>query len=116
MRTDAEWRASFAELEYLDENSERLFDRYTSSVGAGECDAALERFFAYLVYRHASVAESYADLRVRVCFALLLERLAATLIDGGLSVVTAIRTVSEEIEYSEDNTADLLFEIECMEI
>lgn len=116
MRTDLEWRATLAELEYLDEEKRKLFSTYTSAIGAAKCDTELERFLAYLVYRHASVAQSYADLRVRVCFALLLERLAAALIVGGMPVLTAIRTVSEEIEYSENNIADLLFEIECMEI
>ena len=77
----------------------------------------MTRFLAYLVFRHVSVAESQDNLRARVGFCLLLLAIFENMIaEGELTfeeIVESARIVSEEIEYSEDNTASLIFEIEC---
>ena len=110
------WNEAFSSLEYLDStrigllaigkhSSNRDFDQY------------LTRFLAYLVFRHVSVAESQDNLRARVGFCLLLSAIFENMIaEGELNfeeIVESARIVSEEIEYSEDNTASLIFEIEC---
>ena len=76
-----------------------------------------ERFFAYLVFRHLSIAENYDDLRARLGFCLLLVRMlerAGSFSDSFDELCLAARIISEEIEYSEENTAALIFEMECL--
>ena len=65
-----------------------------------------ERFLAYLIYRHASPAEGEADFRLGVGLALLITEIFAALIGGekGVLPVQAARILSEELEYSEENT------------
>ncbi|MBQ8342168.1 MAG: flagellin lysine-N-methylase [Clostridia bacterium] len=95
----------FASLEYLQEAHRELFLRCCDAdVSSGEADLAGERFLAYLIYRHASPAESAEDFRSALWLAFLLERLFRSLTVAGLSPVEAAVTVSEELEYSEDNT------------
>ena len=96
--------ALLEELEYLDGAHRALLTLPL----ADTCDegqaAHAERFFAYLVYRHASAAACEADFRVAVSLAGLLERLFVTLVQNGTPAVQAARIISEELEYSEDNT------------
>ncbi len=78
-----------------------------------------ERFLAYLVYRHVSVAENLEKLRSALAMCLFLadmhERAAVYLSRlGDDGVFEAARMISEEIEYSEENVAALIFEFECM--
>ena len=93
-------------LEYLDGAHKALLislDEPADVTG----DAALycERFLAYLIYRHASAAQDAAAFRTAVGLALLLERLFRALTGGGLlSPVRAAVLLSEEMEYSEENT------------
>ena len=97
------WRGMLEKLEYLDERHKALF----LACGVETCEGhetVRERFLAYLVYRHASPAECAREFGLAVGVALVLERLFAALIAHGLSPVEAAVTVSEEIEYSEDNT------------
>ena len=111
------WNDLFSELEYLDEAHRELIS-VGKECGADELYPYFERFFAYLVFRHMSVAESYDGLRARLGFCLLLlsvlENTAAFSDSTFENVCEAARVVSEEIEYSEDNTADLIFEFECL--
>ncbi len=110
------WNEALAELEYLDNGHRPL-------IGVGECchNEALypyfQRFFAYLVFRHLSVARSAEELRARLGFCLLLlsvlENAAALAEPTFDNICEAARIISEEIEYSQDNTAELIFEMEC---
>lgn len=101
---------TFAQIEYLAESHRALFVGAAqsllplSSLHAPEC----ERFLAYLVYRHASPSVCEAQFARAVRFSLLLTRLFATLRQKGLSAVSAAVTISEEIDYSEENTRALL--------
>ena len=113
--TDDDYNSMLSELEYLhSENIVRL------CVGAREKNEAnspiLERFFAYLVFRHISVADSYDNLRARLAFCILLllvlENFTARGESSFYETVDFARMISEEIEYSEDNTASLIFEFE----
>ena len=97
-------RELFEGLEYLDKAHLPLFTLPLVSECAPEHAEIAERFFAYLVYRHASAAECEVEFRVAVSLAGLLERLLVTLVQSGIPAVRAARIISEELEYSEDNT------------
>ena len=108
-----EWEEILVSLEYLDEGHRGIF-KVGSSYNVGE--EYLERFLAYLIFRHVSIADSYDNLRARLGFCLLLtDILAGFLSDGEHSfaeICDYARIISEEIEYSEDNTDSLIFEFE----
>jgi lysine-N-methylase len=106
-----------ADLEYLDSGNRALFLNFSPSYKQGKGhESALERFFAYLVFRHASSACSLSEFRTGIGFALFLERLAASLLDlGELGAPEVVRMISEEIEYSEENTESIMLEFEFME-
>lgn len=117
IHTTDEWQEIFSSLEMLDESHRVLFE-----VG-GSCENSaavlyLERFLAYLIFRHASVAENYDNLRARVAFCLLLTEVLENFISEAApdeaKIIDAARIISEEIEYSEDNTSALIFEMECV--
>ena len=105
---------AFACLEYLDEDHAGIFkvrglDERESSGGF------MRRFLAYLIFRHVSVAENYEDLRSRIAFCLLLSCVFENFLsksDSKLDVaIDFARIISEEIEYSEDNTSSLIMEM-----
>lgn len=106
-----------SDLEYLDETHREII-----SVGRIDERDGLhtyyERFLAYLMFRHLTVAESYDGLRARLGFCLLLllilENAMADERPDFDTVCHFARIISEEIEYSEDNTAALIFELECL--
>ncbi len=101
-------RACFAGLEYLNEaHRTRFADAYCAEFAPeGAVSDACERFFAYLIFRHASPAEDAADFAVAVSMAHLLTRLLYALArTGEWELAECARVISEELEYSEDNTA-----------
>jgi lysine-N-methylase len=106
------WKDAFSELELLDES-------YRWLLSVGRTDQRSEnhplyiRFFAYLLLRHLSTAASLDELRARLGFCILLTRMLEDGACGGEDIYSLARLISEEIEYSEDNTAALIFEIEC---
>lgn len=108
--SDSAWQDTLAELEYLDDGHRALFTHYTAEPPRPATDeAALERALAYFIYRHTSPAKDESEFRAAVGFSLLCERLLASItphVEGG--VHEAARIVSEELEYSEDNTEALL--------
>lgn len=108
-----EWEEIFKSLEYLDDSHCGLF-KIGGRPGCGE--KYLERFLAYLIFRHMSIAESYDNLRARLGFCLLLTDILADYISSGDrdfgDICDFARIISEEIEYSTDNTDDLIFEFE----
>lgn len=109
-----EWNEILAELEYLDESHREIL---VFREGRGEHYDIYRRFLAYLVFRHVSVAEGYENLRARLGFCLLLTRIFEGLTaESDVSfdcICDLARIISEEIEYSEDNTAELIFEFEA---
>jgi hypothetical protein len=111
---DGTWRKKLSDLEYLDEGHRNLFMNYSSSCRPADADPYLERFLAYLVYRHCTEAFDAEDFLLRLSFCLFCERLAASLIvSQGASSLGAIaelaRIISEELEYSEENTEALTY-------
>ena len=114
--SDEKWNEILFGLEYLDEEHRGLL-----CVGETEASAEqqpyLERFLAYLVFRHVSVAENYENMRARLGFCMLLTRILESFVSKEHptfnQIADFVRIISEEIEYSEDNTSSLIFEIEC---
>ncbi len=116
VRLSSDFDEAFSELEYLEEENLPLFE-----VGGEECRPEVQelalRFFAYLVFRHVSVATDILNLRARVGFCLLLLRMLenATAKPDSLTddaIFDTVRRISSEIEYSEENTSALIFEFE----
>jgi hypothetical protein len=101
-------------LEYLDESHRELFMNYSDKKRAVGWDECLERALAYFVYRHCTEAFDEEDFRARLAFCLFCERLLSSLIVSqgaetvnGIAVLASI--ISEEIEYSENNTEMLTY-------
>ena len=111
------WRKTFNELEYKTDESAKLFTSAISNGTFGR-DELLERFLAYMIYRHVTAAESYTDMRARLSFCLLSAAVLESMtVSSGADTLDEVaelaRIYSDEIEYSEDNTDALIFEIEC---
>ena len=108
--SDSEWCELLAGLEYLDKAHADLFSRYSSMIDpAGNNDEYLERALAYFVYRHCASARDEDEFRASLGVALFFERLfASVLAKEGVKTLEAAtrvaRIISEELEYSEDNT------------
>ena len=111
-----EWNETLCGLEYLDD-SHRDVIMLVGREEREEVQEYIKRFLAYLIFRHVSIAEHYDGLRASVGFCLLLagvmEGMTSSLSLGLESAAECARIISEEIEYSEDNTASLIFELEC---
>ena len=110
--SDEECREMLESLEYLDGAHRELFCCYSSSLETPkEYEKVLERALAYFIYRHLSPAHDASELREALAFCLFCERLLASLLRSGEGDYTELaRIVSEEIEYSEDNTEAIKFE------
>ena len=111
---DDEWLKKLSDLEYLDEKHRDLFLNYSSLSRPAGVEQYLERFLAYLIYRHCTEAFDAEDFVLRLSFCLFCERLAASLIvsEGALTLCEVAKiasVISEELEYSEDNTEALTY-------
>ena len=98
-----EWREIISNLEYLDDAHRELFLGYSSKASRSEIEKVLERALAYFIYRHASAAENEEEFRAAVGFSLFCEQLLASIATKE-TIHNCARIISEEIEYSEDNT------------
>lgn len=110
---DGRWLEILSSLEYLDEDHRGLFMNYSASRRPVGCDEYLERFLAYLIYRHCTEAYDEEDLRYRLAFCLFCERLFASLLCAERAAspedaAVSASIISEEIEYSDDNTCALM--------
>ena len=106
--SDGDWRGVIEELEYLNDENREIFLSYSSNVSA-PFPVLSERALAYFVYRHCTAAWDEEEFFASLGFALFCERLICSLAAGGLDVHEAARIVSEELEYSEDNTEALTY-------
>lgn len=114
MLEDGEALAIIGELEYLDEAHRELFLNYSSERRANGKEDYLERALAYFIYRHCTEAYDEEDFRARLAFCLFCERLLSSLIvsQGAKTpndIVFLASIISEEIEYSEENTERLTY-------
>ncbi len=109
--TDSEWRDFLSTLEYLKPEDKALFLSYSSEISelGAEADAMCERALAYFVYRHCSAIDCESEYMLSLGLALFLERLFASLLKtyGAVDAVSSLRTISEELEYSTDNTESI---------
>lgn len=106
--------AVLGSMEYLDEKHRALFATYSAERRPHGKDEYLERFLAYLIYRHCTEAFDEADFSVRLAFCLFCERLLASLIcteraESLQEIAVLARILSEEIEYSDENTSALTY-------
>ena len=111
---DSMWLEILDSLEYLDGDHKKLFMNYSSKLRPYGKDEYLERFFAYFVYRHCTEALDEEDFFARLAFCLFCERLFASLVCSekaeSLDEIAVLASIiSEEIEYSDDNTRDLMY-------
>ena len=110
---DSEYLEILKSLEYLDPSHKGLFLNYSSKQRPNDSEEYLERFLAYFIYRHATEAFDYEDFCTRLTFCMFCERLFASLIHKTEAkelneVVNLAIIISSEIEYSEDNTFELM--------
>ena len=109
-RSDEDWRSFFGELEYLDARHKAWFSHYShSAVLPRWAEEYGERFLAYLVFRHCSDAIDFEELFASLGFCLLCERLLASVAAdrscGSMEELIPLAcAISEELEYSEENT------------
>ena len=109
--SDTEWHTVISSLEYLNTDRKGQFSCYSSSLLKGNGhNNALERFLAYLIYRHSGSAETKEEFRTSLGFAFFAERLLASLLRENSSPADLVRIISEELEYSEENTEAIKFQ------
>ena len=113
LRSNGEWRTLLKSLEYMDEAHRAWSDAFSMDVRVSpSLEPALERALAYFVYRHVTEAWDETDFCARLGGCLVLERLLASLAarEGVLrteDLIPLARALSEELEYSEENTERL---------
>ena len=114
--SDEQWRQQLSSLEYLDEAHRACFDCYSSSEKTPDAwDEVLERALAYFIYRHCSNALNEYEFTSALGFCLFCERLLVSLIVAEKAkdledIILLCRIISEELEYSEDNTYAIMDE------
>ena len=110
--TDGEWRELLSALEYLRKESRTRFACYTGApISRDErTEAMLTRALANFIFRHASMATSEYDFRAAVGFSLFCTRLLSSLAAEGGDLHENARLLSEELEYSEENTETVMQE------
>lgn len=105
------WRTLLADLEYLNEAHRTLFACYTNDAPVREeNEPLLARALAYFVFRHVSDAKDGEEARGAIGFALFATRLLAAIAGEKTEegdVIEAARIISEELEYSEENTEEI---------
>ncbi len=120
--TKNEWLDILLSLEILDTRWELLLKEAKQAIpqkAHGDLEGPLSRLLTYFVFRHVSVAESEDNLRARLAFCILSLEMTALIFEarGGSALellLDTARLYSSEIEYSEENTAELIFEFESV--
>ena len=108
---DAHWRALFSNLEYMNKaNRVRYATCFSTAPDTPAwAEPYLARALSYFIFRHCTPAEDAQQFAASLGLCLILERLLASLSrdlpSGDLAALQEhARTLSEELEYSEDNT------------
>ncbi len=120
IHTKDEWIDILLSLEIMDNEWKNIL---LNAAGKSACsnlcgfDMYYERLFKYFVFRHVSSAENEDNLRARLSFCILSTEIIKYLFESGENrskeaLFDLARLYSSEIEYSEDNTAELIFEFE----
>lgn len=115
--SDGDWKEVLSSLEYLEKSRKELFSNYSSSVNntPKNLEIYLERALAYFVFRHLTKAQSEYEIKSYLGLCLFLERLLCSILKAknafSLGEIAPLAiTLSEEIEYNEDNVESILFE------
>ena len=94
---------TLSELEYLSDDHKQIICNAEKLDFSNLSEEKLVRALAYFVFRHCSESDNEEEFRIYLAFSI-----ALTLLIGNISkempIEEAARIVSEEIEYSEDNT------------
>ncbi len=115
---DKRWRELLSCLEYLNDEDRKLFSLYSSNKETPpELEKYLQRALAYFIFRHVTPAFDLNDLSSSLGLSLFLERLLCSAIVAGKdfgesAIFDVARRLSEELEYSEENTEAIKFEFE----
>lgn len=107
MIPDEEWKRIITySLEYLNEEHKKIFLNFSSNKKPSEeLEKKLQRALAYFVYRHCTPAYDRDEFRASLGMSLFLERLiASAVLLTGMKAEEVAGIVSEEIEYSTENT------------
>ncbi len=123
IHTEDEWIDFYLDLEILDTGWRETLLSLKSKEGSADSyspscfDGYFENLLKYFVYRHLATAESYDALRARLGFAILSAETVRSIFECEKektkeNLFDLVRRYSSEIEYSEDNTAELIFEFE----
>ena len=112
-RTEKDWRELLSALEYLDSSHRDMFQAYSENPKPiKELEKPLERALAYFIYRHVTPSENENDLKAAIGFSIFCCRLICSLAAHfpKAPIADLARTVSEELEYSEENTEAIKLE------
>ena len=110
--TDEQWRTLLDALEYLNKSHRALFAPYSSDLTTPpESEPLLTRALAYFIFRHCTQAVDAQTFRASLGLALFFERLLCSMIKNGAEPYEAARILSEELEYSEENTLTILLKL-----
>ena len=116
VRTDAEWLTLLNRLEYLDESHRTRFEVYSSFCTLpARFEEFAERALAYWIFRHCSSALDLEDFRASLgfaifCLQLIISIVCAESIASEELFFDLARILSEELEYSVDNTEAIKLE------
>ena len=92
-------------LEYLDKEHMNLFLNYSHSIATPKTfEKKLERALAYFIYRHCTEVYNYEEFLCALGFCLFCERLLCSVANILGDTELSARIISEELEYSVDNT------------
>ena len=91
-------------LEYLNSQHISLFFEFSlDTTVSKETEKYLERFLAYLVYRHCTESMDLDDFKISLSFCLFCVSLLVSMTQNNKDIYECARIISEEIEYSTDN-------------
>ena len=111
---DSRWHEIISNLEYLAEDHKELFLSYSSSTDTDyRLEVYFERALAYFIYRHCTQAYDDEDFRAMLGFCLFCERLLSSCARDGADIYLCARIISEELEYSTDNTEEIKSQFYC---
>lgn len=112
--SDEEIKSILLSLEYMNEESKAIICDYSQHTEIrAELEKPLERALAYFVYRHCTKAEDDCDFVRRLRFALLCYSILRSIahkkaVKTEEDLIPYARMLSEELEYSEDNTYTII--------
>lgn len=101
-----------SKLEYLNDEHKSLFSKAKYLIWNDGISDELTRILAYFVFRHCSEAFDFDEFCISLSFAIFCTGLISSLADR-LNISEIARIVSEEIEYSQENT-DMIKSLFCL--